>query len=243
MKFQKQWLIFGIGAVLVFVLGAALGGMFVKIQYLEGKVSGVTAAAPSAAPTQPQQPEIPTKINIAISPTDPVLGDPNAKLTIIEFSDFQCPYCEQLYKNVEKQLIKEYVDTGKAKFVYKQLPLVGLHENALSAANASLCAKEQNKFWEYHDKLFEIQGTGSSDALSVSNLKKYAVDLRLDSSKFDNCFDNKKYDSQIQADIAEANKNGINGTPFTVVGTTPVNGAQPYAQFKAAIDAQLAAAK
>ena len=234
-----------LGIVLaVFVIGLAIGGMFVKIQYLESTNNKAPSALGSGGPQQPTQPPAaPAKVDVKVTADDPIKGNPNAKLTIVEFSDFQCPFCENFFKNVEPQILKDYVDTGKAKFVYKQLPLVSLHQNALLAANASLCAKEQNKFWEYHDKLFEAQGSGGADALLVNNLKKYATDLRLDQAKFDGCLDSKKYDPQVQADITEASKNNINGTPYTVVGSTGISGAQPYAQFKTAIDAELAKVK
>ncbi len=242
MKLTKEIVPFIIVAVLIFVIGGALGGMFVKIQYLEGKVSGVnTAAIPSGAPTQPQQPQAPTSVDVKVTAADPVLGDPNAKVTVVNFSDFQCPFCEKFYTDVETKIIKEYVDTGKVKFVFKNLAFLG--QESKDAANAALCAKEQNKFWEYHDKLFNSQKGENQGAFAVDNLKKFAVDLSLNGDQFNKCLDAKKYNAQVEADIAEATRVGFQSTPSTAVGKTPMIGAQPYEQFKAAIEAQLAAAK
>ena len=236
MKYKTP-ILFALGGLVLFILGGALGGMFVKIQYLEGKAGGggPTAAVPSAAPTAPAAP---TKVDVKVLDTDPVKGNPNAKVTVVEFSDYQCPFCERFFKDVEQQMIKEYVDTGKVKFVYKNLAFLG--KESTDAANAALCAKEQNKFWEYHDKLFISQSGENQGAFSPDKLKQFAVDLGLGASKFNQCFDSQKYNSQVQADQAEASRNGFNSTPSTAVGTTPIIGAQPYVQFKTAIEAELA---
>lgn len=241
MKLSKETFIFVGCAVLIFLLGGAFGGMFVKIQYLEGKVGGVNTAAAPTAPTQPQQPAAPTSVDVKVVAEDPVRGDPNAKLTIVNFADFQCPFCEKFHNDAEPKIIKEYVDTGKVKFVYKNLAFLG--QESTDAANASLCAKEQNKYWEYHDKLFSSQKGENQGAFAIVNLKQFAVDLGLNTNQFNSCFDAKKYNAQVQADVAEANRIGFNSTPSTAVGKVPMIGAQPFEQFKSVIDAQLAAAK
>lgn len=242
MKNLLNPLVLVLAAVVIFVVGAALGGMFVKIQYLEGKAG--TAAAPAAGgttPTAPTAPTGPTAVNVKVTADDPVKGNPNAKLTVVEFADFQCPFCERFFKDTEPQIIRDYVDTGKVKFVYKNLAFLG--KESTDAANAAFCAKEQNKFWEYHDYLFNHQGQENSGTFSPDNLKKFAVALGLNSTQFNSCLDTQKYNTQIQAELAEANKNGFNSTPSVAVGTTPIVGAQPYAQFKTAIDAELAKVK
>lgn len=234
----KTPILFALGAVLVFLLGGALGGMYVKIQYLEGKAgNSQQAIGNSGQQTAPTAPVAPTKVNVTVTGADPVKGDPNAKLTIVEFADYQCPFCERFFKDSEPQILKDYVDTGKAKFVYKNLAFLG--QESSFAANAALCAKEQNKFWEYHDYLFSHQGQENSGAFSKENLKQFAAALGLSTSQFNSCLDSQKYNSQVQADQAEASKNGFNSTPSIAVGSMPIIGAQPYAQFKAAIDAQL----
>ena len=233
-----------LGGAALLVVGAALGGMFVKIQYLEGKMAvpngGGTAAAPAApaGPGAPGGPTVPTKVDVKISPSDPVLGNPNAKVTIVEFADYQCPFCEKFFTDTFSQIKTNYIDTGKVKFVYKNLAFLG--QESTLAANAALCAKEQNKFWEYHDYLFKHQGQENSGAFSQDNLKKFAADLGLNTSQFGSCLDSQKYNSQVQADVAEANRNGFQSTPSVAVGSTAIIGAQPYAQFKTAIDSELA---
>jgi protein-disulfide isomerase len=115
--------------VVIFLLGAAMGGMYVKIQYLEGKMGvnkgvqapGVADAGAQVAPTAPTAPVAPTTVNVTVTKDDPVRGDTNAKLTIVEFADYQCPFCERFHKDVYKQILTDYVDTGKARFVYKNL--------------------------------------------------------------------------------------------------------------------------
>lgn len=228
-----------IGGVVIFLIGATLGAMFVKIQVLETKLGqgGQVAGVVTSPSTLPSAPPAPTQVAVKVNANDPVLGDPKAKLTIVEFSDFQCPFCARFFRDTLPQVTKDYLDTGKAKFVYKNLAFLG--KESTDAANAALCAKEQNKFWDYHDKLFTSQSGENQGAFSPANLKKYAVDLGLSASQFNSCLDAQKYNSQVQDDIAEANKNGFNSTPSVAIGSTPVVGAQPYAQFKDAIEKEL----
>ena len=239
MKFSARYAFLPVLGILVFVLGLVIGGMFIKIQYLEGKVAGVAAptAQPTAAPTGQQAPTAPTKVDIKVTVDDPVKGDAKAKLTIVEFADYQCPYCAKFQTDVLTQILKDYVDTGKAKFVFKNLAFLG--KESTDAANAALCAKEQNKFWEYHDKLFGSQAGENQGGFAPDKLKGFAADLGLNTSQFNDCLDKQKYNAQVTADAAEANRNGFQSSPSTAVGTTPLVGAMPYAQFKTAIDAEL----
>ncbi len=232
-------------AFVIFLLGAALGGMYVKIQYLQGNGSNVlgAAAGANAVPTTPPAggatpPLEIAKVNIKVSKDDPVKGNPNAKVTVVEFADYQCPFCERFHKEVYAPIMKDYVDTGKVKFVYKNLAFLG--KESTDAANAALCAKEQNKFWEYHDYLFDHQSGENQGAFSPDNLKGFALEVGIEPTQFATCLDNAKYNDQVDADVAEANKNGFNSTPSTAVGTVPIIGAQPYTAFKSAIDKELA---
>ena len=232
-----------IPVILAFALGLALGGMYIKIQYLEQRAAGVNTVNQINAGNQgnqpaPSAPSAPTKINITVSPTDPVRGNPNAKLTIVEFADYQCPFCARFQKDVLTPMLKEYVDTGKVRFVFKNLAFLG--KESTDAANAALCAKEQNKFWEYHDKLFDSQNGENQGGFAPDKLKGFAAALGLNAAQFNSCLDAQKYNAQVTADNAEAAKNGFQSTPSTAVGNTPIVGAQPYAQFKTAIDAELA---
>lgn len=232
-------------AIVIFILGASLGGMYVKIQVLEDKVKSGGTAAVKGNPgdfgnqggTQPTAPPTPTSVQVKLLEADPVKGDPKAKVTVTEFADFQCPFCGRFHTDAYLPIVKDYVDTGKVKFVYKQLAILG--KESTDAANASLCAKEQNKFWEYFDYLYTHQQGENQGAFSPDNLKKFAAELGLNISQFNTCLDDQKYNDQVQADIAEATRLGFNSTPSIAVGKTPIIGAQPYAQFKAAIEAEL----
>jgi protein-disulfide isomerase len=176
----------------------------------------------------------------------PVKGNKNAKLTLVEFSEFQCPFCGRHVRETYPQLDKEYIQTGKVKYVFRDLPLESIHKNAFKAAEASHCAGEQNKYWEMHDRLFANQ-----QSLEPAMLTAHAQAVGVDSKKFQACLDSGKYAAQIRKDIAEANKLGITGTPTTVIGLTQPNdpkikilrvirGAQGYNAFKGAFDELLA---
>ncbi len=162
---------------------------------------------------------------------DPSIGSENASVTIVEFSDFQCPFCARAVPTV-KQILKEY--DGKVKIVYRDFPL-GFHENAQKAAEASECADEQGKFWEYHDLLFENQGN-----LDAVSLKKYAKDLKLNTSEFDACLDSGKYAAEVQKDASDGQSYGVSGTPAFFINGRLVSGAQPFENFKKIIDEELA---
>ncbi len=166
------------------------------------------------------------------------LGNPDAPLTIVEYSDFLCPYCTRAALEIVPQIEEEYVATGKVKLVWKQFPLPGLHgEACIVAAVASECAAEQNAFWEYHDMLFL---NNKRVTFNIENLKRFAQDLGLDTEKFNVCLDEGKYMDKVAADYDEAARRGATGTPTFFVGQTMVVGAKPYSAFKEAIEDELA---
>lgn len=164
----------------------------------------------------------------------PVKGERNAPVQIIEFSDFECPFCKKFFDETYPQIVKDYVNTGKASIAFRHLPL-DFHENALPAAMASLCANEQGKFWEYHDQLFSNQ-----NALDKESLVSYANKLGLDQNAFTACLNDNKHGAAISADKNYAASVGISGTPSFVINGMVIGGAQPYELFKAVIDAELA---
>ncbi len=163
-----------------------------------------------------------------------VKGDATAPVTIIEFTDFQCPSCQKAW-GVMKQVETDYVAKGKVKLVFKNFPLDIVHPMAQASAQAGECAHEQDKFWEYQDKLFANQ-----QSLSNDNLKKWAKEVGLDESKFNSCFDSKKYESEVAKDQQEGLKAGVQGTPAFLINGQLYSGALPYAQFKQLIEAELA---
>jgi protein-disulfide isomerase len=173
--------------------------------------------------------------NVEIAADDPVLGLANAPVTIIEFSDFQCPFCQRVRPTL-KQLRDAYGD--RVRIVWKDFPLTSIHPQAFKAAEAGQCAREQGKFWEYHDRLFDNQ-----QALQPEFLKKYAVDTGLDAAKFNACLDTAKYAERVQAQMGVGNQLGVSSTPSVFVNGRMVNGAQPYETFVAIIDEELERAR
>ena len=172
---------------------------------------------------------------------DAVLGDPNAPVTLIEFSDFQCPFCRKFYKETLPQIKKEYILTGKAKLVYRDFPLVQIHPGATPAAEGAECAKDQGKFWEMHDAIFDEQeklGSGTIQFTS-DDVKKWAANIGLDTSKFNQCLDSGKYKQEVEKDLADGSASGVNGTPATFINGRLVSGAQPFSAFKLIIDEEL----
>lgn len=162
----------------------------------------------------------------------PELGKNDAPITLVEFSDFQCPYCERMFP-VLKQVEQKYGD--KVRVIYRQYPLVSIHPFAQKAAEASLCANEQGKFWQMHDAMFEDQ-----KKLAVSDLKETAQRLGMNGKRFDSCLDSGKYVEQIQNDSKEAVRSGVTGTPAVFVNGVVIDGgAVPFEVVAAAIDKEL----
>jgi protein-disulfide isomerase/plastocyanin len=164
---------------------------------------------------------------------DAVKGDVNAPVTIIEFSDFECPFCGKYVAETYPQIVKDYIETGKVKYVFRDFPL-DFHPSAQKAAEAAECAGEQGKYWEMHDVLFENQ-----DALGVDTLKMYAVSLGLDTVEFDNCLDSGAMAEEVLADLADGQAYGVSGTPGFFINGKLLSGAQPFEAFKQEIEAAL----
>ncbi|MBI2124937.1 thioredoxin domain-containing protein [Candidatus Woesearchaeota archaeon] len=167
---------------------------------------------------------------------DPALGLEDAPVTMVEFSDFQCPFCKKANDEALKEVKDKYVEAGKLKIVYRDFPLE-FHPEAEVAAIAAECADEQGKFWEYHDLLFANQ-----DSLSDANYKKWAVELGLDEEEFNECYKGLEYLNEVRADMADGQKYGVSGTPAFFINGRMISGAQPYAVFEQEIEAALAAA-
>jgi protein-disulfide isomerase len=168
-----------------------------------------------------------------VNGNDHILGDPNAPVTIIEYSDFECPFCSRFFTGALPLIKSEYVDTGKVKFIYRHFPL-SFHAMAQPAAEASECAADQGMFWEYHDTVFENQ-----DALSKTNLIKWAESLGLNMIEFENCLDSGKHKNKVNNDIKTGQAAGVRGTPATFVNGKLISGAVPFGTFQQAIEAEL----
>ena len=196
----------------------------------------------NAAPAQtaPAVPEIvDMKLDIA---GQPMMGDQNAKVTVVEFTDYQCPFCSRHFRQVWPRLDQDFVKTGKARFVLRDLPIDAIHPQAFKAAEAAYCARSQGKFWEMHDLLFVNQS-----ALGRKELTRYAELLKLDIAAFDKCVDSEAGAAKIRKDIADSRQAEARGTPIFYVGLTEpgsnslravriIRGAHSYATFKDTID-------
>ncbi|MBI2672220.1 DsbA family protein [Candidatus Woesearchaeota archaeon] len=166
---------------------------------------------------------------------DPVIGDKNAPVTIVEFSDFQCPFCGRFFSQTLPSIEENYINPGKVKFVYRDFPLNSIHPFAQKAAEASECADDQGKFKEMHDKIFSNQVS-----LSLDNLKIWAKDIGLDTNKFNDCLDSGKQASEVGNDEKDGLALGVQGTPAFFVGNEndgylAISGAQPFEVFDQAI--------
>ena len=160
----------------------------------------------------------------------PQRGGDNAAVTIVEYSDYQCPYCRAVESSL-RRVLKKYGD--QVRLVYMDFPL-GFHQHAMEAAIAARCADEQGQFWSYHDALIE-----NPSGLSTVALKTTAAQLGLDPVSFDACLDGRKYESAVVADRTQGERIGAHGTPYFIVGSHPMSGAQPDSAFESAIDYQL----
>jgi protein-disulfide isomerase len=163
----------------------------------------------------------------------PSLGPEDAPIVVVEFSDYQCPFCKRFHDETLQPLLAAY--PSKIRFVYRHLPLTSIHSEALAAAEASMCAHEQNSFWEYHDKLFEYQ-----DKLSREMYLQIANELGLDSDAFEDCVNREKYKDLVQKDLDFALDLGVNSTPTFFINGLALVGTQPLEVFKQVIDKELA---
>jgi protein-disulfide isomerase len=177
-------------------------------------------------------------IGAAFNPVgdDPAFGPEDAPVTIVEFSDYQCPYCIMWHEQVYHQLISNY--GNKIRFVYRDFPLTQIHPGAEPSAEAADCANEQDKYWEYHDALF----SGNYD-LTRDGFLKIASDLGMDTQAFTTCIDSGKYASEVQSDLQDGSSIGVQSTPTFFINGFQVVGAQPYSTFKNVIDQILAGNK
>jgi protein-disulfide isomerase len=173
----------------------------------------------------------PPRQAVTVAPTDPAKGPANAPITIVEYSDFQCPFCARVNPTLDR-VVQTYGD--KVRIVFKDYPLPN-HAEAPKAAEAAHCAGEQGKFWEMHDRLFANQ-----QALQLPMLKQQATALGLDMSAFNQCLDSGKHASRVAENMKEAESLGVSSTPTLYVNGRPVVGAQPFELFKAVIDEELA---
>lgn len=233
---SNPWMGISVG-LLGLIIGYALGSGMQPVGATVPTVPG-DQQAQVPQPTQPTG----TPPEVGVGPT---IGDDDATITLVEFTDFQCPFCSRHYQQTFGQIKAEYVDTGKVKYEMRNYPL-SFHPNAEISAEAAMCANEQDKFWEMHSKLFAGQGEWSNldNAAAVTLFKKYASELSLNAASFASCLDNHDTQQAVRDDFAAGGAAGIDGTPgFWIIGpdgqTKMISGAYPYDTFKAAFDEML----
>ncbi len=189
-----------------------------------------------SAPSPTPSPE-PSRVQVEAGDST-VKGKKNAPVTIIEFSDYECPFCGRHFEQTYPLLISNYVDTGQVKLVFKDFPLTSIHPNAQKAAEAARCVREQkgdDGYFKMHDKLFQNQ-----QSLSIENYKSWAREIGAIGAQFDTCLDSGKFASAVQRDQQIGSGAGVQGTPAFFVNGVSINGAQPYEAFRSAIEAELA---
>ncbi|MCA9951795.1 MAG: thioredoxin domain-containing protein [Anaerolineales bacterium] len=169
------------------------------------------------------------------------IGDPNAPVQIIEFTDYQCPFCSRYYSQSYKQIKEKYVDTGQVYYVFKDFPLTNIHPQAAKAAEAARCAGDQDSYLEMHDMLFEKQAEWNNQPTANQLFINYATDLGLDSASFQQCLDSGQHTAVVNADLEEGSGLGVSGTPAFFINNHSINGALPYALFEEAIERFLTA--
>lgn len=233
---------------LLVVAAFVIGSLYTKNKALEqGKTLGVKEEAQKLPNPSP------SKVDIKINSDDPILGSKNAKVTLVVFSDFLCPYCAAL-SGANKQMVsamqqrdsswqapfplikKEYVDSGKVRIVWKDTPFHG--EPAIVAHEAGRCANDQGKFWDFHNLIFSKAGE-SENPYTKDDFKKMVSGLGLNMNDFNSCLDSDKYATKIKDSLSYAQGIGINGTPTSFINGKIISGAASYPQFKTVIDEEL----
>ena len=207
------------------------------VQEIKALLQGPRAGTPSA-PSQP--------VNMVLTlDGDPVKGDKSASVVLVEFTDYQCPFCARHARDTMPQIEAEYVKTGKLRYVTREFPLDSIHPQAFRASDAALCAGDQGKYWEMHARLFANQR-----ALAPGQLASHAQAVGLDEAKFGQCLEGGTKAAKVRKDLADGAKAGVTGTPAFFIGvadganvkvTRTIKGAHPFASFKEAIDGVLAA--
>lgn len=217
----------------VFILGLGLGYL------LWGRSAPVTAQQTAAAPTSPAPaaadadptPQKVVRYDVPVD-DDPSIGPEDAVITLIEFSDYECPFCQRWHTEVFAKIREQYPD--KVRLVYRDFPLPS-HAGAAPAAQAANCAYEQGAFWEYHELLFS-----GAYSMNATGFKNYASQLGLDEERFNECVDSNRYRDEVQADLQYAANLGVNSTPTFFLNGIPIVGAQPFEIFQRVIEMELA---
>ncbi len=247
---RGAWIIAGsilLGGIIISASILSSSGKFQKLADTGSAAVAQPSGNPAPTAQQPAgQPSGPVKVSVD---NDPVLGDKNAPLTLIEFSDYECPFCKRTFTDLLPDLKKNYIDTGKVKLVYRDFPL-SFHANAEKEAEAAECARSQSNdamYYKFHDQIF-TKTTSNGTGLALTELPIIAKSLGLNVNQFQQCLDSGKFKDEVAKDIADGTAAGVSGTPSWIIGTSSkdgqiegqlVVGAQPFSAFKTIIDEKL----
>lgn len=238
----RRWHLYAFVFPIIFIVGLGLGFLVRGWVPLPGTAqttsAGVAAGSNPAAAVAQSNPDVPVETPQIVRyevpvDDDPYLGSEAAPITIIEFSDYECPYCRQWHSEVYTKLLDTYGD--QIRFVYRDFPLESIHVNAKPAAEAANCANEQGFFWEYHDLLFSMELGLSSEAY-----QEYANQLGMDEEAFQECVESGRYQQEVQSDFDFAANLGVRSTPTFFINGIAVVGAQPFEVFQQVIEKELA---
>jgi protein-disulfide isomerase len=224
---------------------AQLKRLETRLDGLAEKIGELSALLRASLPPQPISEIAPIDVAIARAA---IRGSANAKVVLLEFTDFECPFCGRHAQLVYPTLQREFVDSGKVRYVVRNLPLEALHRNALKSAEAAECSREQGKYWEMHDRLFTNQ-----KSLDTASLIDHAGNIGLDKTQFVSCLENGTMTAKVREDLDEAKRLGLTGTPAFLLGTVTqegtvrvtqkISGSQPLQVFKTALDRALSRAE
>lgn len=231
-----------VSAFVLLAIGFFIGSLWTENKML--KSGTPTSAAQGGSQVAP--PAQPTTGTTSVD-DDPVLGDENAPITIVEFSDYECPFCKKYFDDTFPQIKAKYIDTGKVKLVFRDLPLSFHDPMATKEAVAANCARKQGgdeQYFVYHDEIFK-RTTSNGNGLNDEKLKTIATDIGLNLSQFETCLQDKTMEDEVKKDLADAGEAGATGTPTFIIGKSTqdgtvngniVVGAQPFAAFEAIIE-------
>ena len=223
--FFQRPLIYGLLLPVVFVLGIVAGYL------LWGRTPPATATADSPATLATPTVQV-RRYDVSVD-DDPFIGPEDAPITIIEFSDYQCPYCKKWHDEVLDRMLANY--PGQIRFVYRDFPLISIHPGAAPAAEAADCAGEQGSYWPFYQALFSMKYDLTTEAY-----QQYAAELGLDMQAFAECLADRRYEPEVMGDYNYAVNLGVSSTPTFFINGIPIVGAQPYEVFKQLIDKELA---
>jgi len=225
---------FAIIAIIVGVMGIGIGAY--SIATVGSRLDQTTTPSESISLTSTEGLH-PLALN-----GSPLLGSLGAPITIVEYGDYQCPNCQRFATQVKPLIVENYINTGKAKLIFKDFTIYG--NDSVNGAIAAHCASEQNKFWEMHDLMYQGQKAINSGWLSVDSIKKFVSGIGLDMQQFNSCFDGKKYAQKVTENFNDGKSAGVNGTPtFIIIDSrgqiVTIQGAQPFNTFKQVLDKML----